>query len=165
MPTATRIGPMPHRQLHSPEIQENFEFLEDVQLGSTENSVAMAYRNAAQKIKTTEFVQVKLDKAINDPGGNLDLTNGYYVVPQDGYYLVVGQISLKTNVAEYDVLATIIVNGVEKCRGVQQEKLGGGIVGCTTSGIVSCKKGEHIELHIYQASGVEKELEVFGEPG
>ncbi len=120
-----------------------------------EESIAIAYRNAEQKIVSGGFRQVKVDKAVKDPGSNFDLVNGYYVVPADGYYAVSGGTFMKTKGI---FGASIFLSGVEECRGSYTKVEVESEVGASVSGIIFAKKGEKIELYVEQASGAEKTL-------
>ena len=126
----------------------------------TENSVATAYRSAAQKIPNAAWTQIKLDKAINDPGSNISIAKGCYVVPADGYYQISGSVKILGLKANLLFISGIFLNGAEAITGVQSNLSVETDAAGPVVGILFCKKGEEIELRIYQASTIEKELAV-----
>jgi hypothetical protein len=115
-----------------------------------ESSIAIAYRSAAQKFKNNTSERIKFDKAAKDPGSNLELTNGYYVVPAEGFYSVYGAIRWEAKFP--NAALNIFVNGTIASAG--QQALSNN-VSMLASGIVFCKKGDHIELWAFQESGEE----------
>lgn len=131
-----------------------------------EASVAMAYRNAAQGIPSGAFTRVKLDKVIKDPGTRIN-AEGSYTVPSDGYYAVYGQVGFQgISALNTVIIASIVVNGTEKSRGVRQTHENGAVTGehdVTVAGIIFCKAGEKIELDAFQNTGVEIGLAVGSE--
>ena len=120
-------------------------------------NVAMAYRNAEQKIPTGALTTIKVDKAIKDPAGNFDLTNGYYVCPSAGYYHVDGSVacSVKANIG---VNSAIRVNGTLKILGSLGYFNAETTPFAQVAGIVECAKGDHIELAVEQGAGEERKL-------
>jgi hypothetical protein len=128
-----------------------------------EKSVAMAYKKAKQKIPDAAYTTVTLDTKIKDPGNNIELTKGCYVVPSEGYYDVSGTIlmTLATNTVLY---SAIYVGSAKRIQG--SDALSTGLTEETTSsvgGIVFCKAGEEITLRAYQHNTVAKEQETSGE--
>jgi hypothetical protein len=122
----------------------NFEKLQK-ELTEREQSVAIAYRSAAQNLAAATRTKIKLDKVIKDPGANLDVvTNFCYVVPADGYYHIDGSVA--ANIAAKAVLLVEIwVNGAEALTGTRVFTEAG-IADGTASGILFLKKGEKVEL-------------------
>jgi len=95
---------------------------------------------------------VKLDTAINDPGANLNLTEGWYTVPKDGYYSLDGEIGINIAVGgNYILIVGVLVNGVEQLRGVRWNQSAAGLatLNGVVSGVLKCKAGDHIELCVY----------------
>jgi hypothetical protein len=131
-----------------------------------ESSIATAYRKAEQGIGSGAFVKVSFDTAINDPGSNMSLASGYYVVPADGYYHVDSQIEMQLTGAalEAAVVCAVYVNTTGVLYGSRTEEQGKNYVASTVSGIIRCNKGDHIEVYLYQVTGAERKLLV-NEPG
>jgi len=127
-----------------------------------ELNISTGYRKAAQKIPPNVFTRLKLDTAINDTGGNLNLTEGWYTVPRDGYYHVDGNVGMNVAVGgNYVSIPAILVNGAEVMRGTRWNQSAAGIasINHVVSGILYAKAGDHIELCAWQ-NGPETELVV-----
>ncbi len=121
------------------------------------NSIAMAYRSAEQKIPNAAITQVKLDTVIKDPGGNISIAKGVYVVPSEGYYFVSGDVEYNFAAAA-DLQIMIWVNGVERLRGSRSALSASGFGAVNVSGIVFLQKNDELELRTLQTSGVEQIL-------
>lgn len=157
---------VPYNLLDNPEIQENFEFLEELlttfsnEAEAKLNSVAIARRKAIQKIPSGAFTLVAMDEVINDPGSNMNV-GGYYVVPSTGYYQVFGNVLIKLGAtAEFLLTNQISVSGVPVQSGIYGAKpiVAQEFAGVNASGIMFCKAGERIEYQVFQNSGAEIEL-------
>src|ERR1700748_2898410 len=123
-----------------------------------EKSVATAYRSTAQKIPNAVQTRVKLNKIIKDSGGNLNVSEGWYTVPSEGYYQVSGQVQFEA--AKGFCVAIISVNGTKTLNGsalIPATAVGNASSG---TGVIFCKAGDKIELIAYHESGVEEELKI-----
>ena len=132
--------------------------VEGMRNGIFGNTVAMAHRNAEQQITNAAFNRVKLDTIIKDPGSNVNIAEGFYLAPAEGYYHAEGQVGFgATAVINAVFIASIGVNGAEQNRGVrmQQASAVAAANNVTVSAIVFCAKGDKIELLAFQNTGGE----------
>ncbi len=134
-----------HLPVHSAlDTTKNFEQLQG--LFKEDTTVAMAYRSSAQEIVAAKTEQVKVDKVIKQSASLFDTTNGWYVVPFEGYYIVEGQAAFEIGASTGGAFAQINLSGVEKARGTRVNALKETFIYVTVSTIIFCKAGEHIEL-------------------
>jgi|SRR5215831_10033108 len=121
---------------------------------ASESQAAVAYRSAALTVPTGTGTKIPLDAAVRDPGKCFDLTNGWYVCPREGLYLVSGNVYWEVIAAAYVCTATIFVNGAERlAANYTAASYNGTHIVLPFTGTVFCKAGDHIELWCVQNSG------------
>lgn len=120
--------------------------LEKTQLEIGKFTAARAYLAAETKFAALTVVKIPTKTISFDPGENINTTNGYYVVHEEGYYQVNAQ--LETRGGTY-CLANIGVNGSRTSCGSASPGTFGGECFSTVSDILLCKINDHIELFGY----------------
>ena len=156
---------MPRFTYPEPTIQELIERIEILEGRLGLETAAVGFRETEQGIPNAVQTQIKLNAVSPDPSKRIDLVNGWYLVPEDGFYDVSGNLLLTAPAGEYNVFANIFVNKLQVLGGTFLDvkwKATEGLVSAVVSGIIFCKKGDHIELSVYQTSGAERKTAVGG---
>lgn len=158
---------MPRYTYPEPTIQELIERIEVLEGKLGLETAAVGFREAEQGIPSGVQTKIKLDKAVTDPGKHLDLVNGHYVVPEEGFYEIDGNLLLTAPAGEYITAIAIFINGAKAIGGtflgVKWAPAPEGVVTGVVSGIIFLKKNDHVELFVYQTSGVERKTTAGGE--
>lgn len=128
--------------------QLNFEYL-----ATSMNSAATAFRTGSLTLSTSGYNMILVDtieSAAWDPGGHMDLTNGWYRVPVTGQYWCTAQA--RVTVASTSTLGLILVlNGTGIAEGDIDTGVasGTGNWARTVSALVPANAGDHIQFYVY----------------
>jgi hypothetical protein len=124
-------------------------------------TVAIAYRKAGQKIPSGATTRVKIDTVVKDPGKNINVAEGFYEVPVEGYYSVVGNVfyAAQLGTGGHSNTGLVLLNGTQASLGNQtySAQIAGGNIGFSVECILFCKAKDKIELAIYQDNAAASE--------
>lgn len=155
----------PNTVIESSKVNANFEGLADgseIQNGVITNEHhkftigAKAYRNAAFIITGGGGAEkLSLDAEVYDVGSDYDTTNGRFVAPVTGYYLVAAQIGVNNSGLSEQVIISIYVNGASYSL---SKAYGTSTTDDPASGvtdIVYATAGQYIEMYVDATANVD----------
>lgn len=124
-------------------------------------TIAAAWRSTAQNLGKENWTQIKVDKALYDPHGLVDLVNGRYVVPATGIYSVAGSVAGVNVGANQTLIVAFWKNGTtEVVRGERTTMPVVGQLNTVVAGTAELLAGDHLELYAFSSTNGEPSLEI-----